>query len=258
MREQVRKWIREALVERLEVPPDAVGVASGGSILTSRDVEEMISDRSIESLDEGARFTPLARDLFTEYQRRSERNVPRRQHYQAVAPAPTALLNAEKEKGDPPTPLSTPAVISVGADHGGYRLKTEIVSRLENQGINVLDEGTDSEESCDYPVFARRVAERIACGDSDFGIVIDGAGIGSAMVANKVPGVRAANCLDSKLAKNAREHNHANVLCLGSGWVDVEEAMNIIEAFLATQPGDGRHARRVQLFGDRKPQGEAR
>lgn len=258
MREQIRKWVRESLVDRVGAPAGAIEALPAGSILTSRDVEEMISDRSIETLDERVRLTPLARDLYTEYQRRSKGNFLPAQGEGTWAPPAATSFTAGAEDRDPPSPISAPTVIAVGADHGGYRLKTEVISRLEGRGVNVRDEGTDSEDSCDYPVFARRVADRVACGEADFGIVIDGAGIGSTMVANKVPGVRAANCLDSSLAKNAREHNHANLLCLGSGWVDSEEAMTIIDAFLSTQPGGGRHARRVELFGDRKPKEEKR
>ncbi|HIA27922.1 MAG TPA: ribose 5-phosphate isomerase B [Planctomycetes bacterium] len=220
----------------------------------------MILDGSIASLGEGARFTPLARDRFGEYLRRGPPLPPR---------PPAELGVVEENRGptrggsvggeDSPAGESwTPSAIAVGADHGGFQLKKEIVAELQRKGITILDEGTDSEESCDYPIFARRVAERVSTGEADIGIVIDGAGIGSTMVANKIPGVRAANCLDERLASNAREHNHANLLCLGSGWVDGEVALSIIEAFLSTPPGSGRHARRVQLFPEMAPKGEVR
>jgi ribose 5-phosphate isomerase B len=140
--------------------------------------------------------------------------------------------------------------VAVGADHGGYRLKERIAFRLREQGWEVADCGTDSTDSTDYPTFAHRVAERVASGDSQWGIVIDGAGIGSAMVANKVPGVRAALCYDVSSARNSREHNHANVLTLGAGLIGEALALQIVETWLATPWGGGRHARRVAMIGE--------
>lgn len=149
---------------------------------------------------------------------------------------------------DPPMPAdSRPGgtSIAVGADHGGYALKERIVFKLREAGWEVVDCGTDSHESVDYPDFAQVVAEKISSGESRWGIVIDGAGIGSAMAANKVPGVRAATCYDISSARNSREHNHANVLSLGAGLIGEALAWQIVEEWLATEWGGGRHARRV-------------
>lgn len=135
--------------------------------------------------------------------------------------------------------------IAVGSDHGGFRLKERIAFRLKEHGHDVIDCGTDSLESVDYPDFAEAVAAQVASGACRWGIVVDGAGIGSAMVANKVPGVRAALCYDISSARNSREHNHANVLSLGAGLIGEGLALQIVKAWLATPWGEGRHARRV-------------
>lgn len=145
-------------------------------------------------------------------------------------------------------PESSPSgsEIAIGADHGGYRLKESLVAYLRDLGHHVHDCGTSSTESVDYPDFASAVARRVASGDCRWGIVVDGAGIGSAMVANKVPGVRAALCYDISSARNSREHNHANVLTLGAGLIGENLARQIVDAWLHTPWGGGRHAKRVE------------
>ena len=144
----------------------------------------------------------------------------------------------------PPSPTES-ADVAVGADHGGYRLKERIVADLRERGFEVEDCGTSSTESVDYPDFAHDVARRVADGGCRWGIVVDGAGIGSCMAANKVPGIRAATCWDVSSAKNSREHNHANVLVLGAGLIGESLALEIVEAWLSTPWGGDRHARRV-------------
>jgi len=145
-------------------------------------------------------------------------------------------------------PPSGPVVggrIAIGADHGGYPLKERLAFRLKEIGWEVADCGTDSHEAVDYPDFALAVALKVASGDCRYGIVVDGAGIGSAMVANKVPGIRASLCYDISSARNAREHNHANVLTLGSGLIGEGLAWQIVDEWLSTEWAGGRHARRV-------------
>lgn len=137
------------------------------------------------------------------------------------------------------------AGIAIGADHGGFPLKERIAFRLKEAGWEVTDCGTDSHDPVDYPDFAHAVAKQVASGECRWGIIIDGAGIGSAIVANKVPGVRAALCYDISSARNSREHNHANVLTLGAGLIGEGLAWQIIEEWLATDWAGGRHARRV-------------
>ena len=143
-----------------------------------------------------------------------------------------------------PEPAS--AEIAIGADHGGFMLKERIVADLRDRGYEVHDCGTDSAESVDYPDFAHAVARLVADGSCRVGIVVDGAGIGSCMVANKVPGVRAATCWDLSSARNSREHNHANVLVLGAGLIGDNLALEIVRAWLLMPWGGDRHARRVR------------
>ncbi len=142
----------------------------------------------------------------------------------------------------PGTPSKT---IAIGADHGGFPLKERLAFKLSEAGWEVTDCGTDSHESVDYPDFAHAVGRKVASGECRWGIVVDGAGIGSAMAANKVPGVRAATCYDISSARNSREHNHANVLSLGAGLIGEGLAWQIVEEWLATDWGGDRHARRV-------------
>jgi ribose 5-phosphate isomerase B len=137
------------------------------------------------------------------------------------------------------------STIAIGGDHGGFAMKEKLAFRLKEQGYTVIDCGTDSTEAVDYPDIAASVASKVAGGEAEVGIVVDGAGIGSAMAANKVPGVRAALCYDISTAHNAREHNHANVLTLGAGLIGEGLAAQIVAEFLATPYGEGRHARRV-------------
>ena len=138
--------------------------------------------------------------------------------------------------------------IAIGADHGGFDLKTQLKGHLEGKGHQVLDLGTSSNEAVDYPVFARAVAEAVASGKAERGIMIDGAGIGSAMTANKVPGVRAAMAYDLSSARNGREHNDANVLTLGAGLIGPNLAVQIVDVFLETACEEPRHQRRVAMI----------
>jgi len=155
-----------------------------------------------------------------------------------------AVPNTTAQTPDAAQPEKT-ATVAVGGDHGGFALKERLAFKLSEQGFEVIDCGTDSVEAVDYPDIAADVARKVASGDADAGIIIDGAGIGSAMAANKIPGVRAALCYDLSTAHNAREHNHANVLSLGAGLIGDALAWQIAQEFLATPYGEGRHARRV-------------
>jgi len=153
---------------------------------------------------------------------------------------------AETSSAVPPQPVDeSNERIAIGADHGGFPLKERIAFRLKEAGWEVEDCGTGSHESVDYPDFAQAVARKVASGECLWGIMIDGAGIGSAMVANKVAGVRASLCYDLSSARNAREHNHANVLTLGAGLIGEALAWQIVNEWLATEWGGERHARRV-------------
>ena len=146
--------------------------------------------------------------------------------------------------------MTNPKKIALGADHGGFELKKTLAAHLRKAGHLVDDVGTSSNEAVDYPVFARAVADAVAQGRADVGIMIDGAGIGSCMVANKVPGVRAALVYDLSSARNSREHNNANVLTLGAGLIGAGLAEQIVDVWLTTECTESRHLNRVAMFGD--------
>ena len=135
--------------------------------------------------------------------------------------------------------------VALGADHGGYPLKEQVKGVLTRLGHRFDDLGTFGKEAVDYPDFALAVAKAVRSGDVQLGICVDGAGIGSAMAANKVPGVRAAVCNDVKAARNAREHNDANVMTLGAGFVDPAHLREIVETFVTARCTEDRHLRRV-------------
>lgn len=141
--------------------------------------------------------------------------------------------------------------IALGSDHGGYDLKEMLKRYLtEELGYRVVDVGTSDRSACDYPDFAVRVAEAVARGECGRGIMIDGAGIGSSMAANRVPGVLAACCHDVRTVVNSREHNCANVLTLGGGVVGRGLARQMVRVWLETEFGGGRHERRVRKILD--------
>ena len=188
-------------------------------VITEDDVRGLAEGARLR-VAEGARLTPLAADIVRERRIELVRRAPRR--------------------GSRQTKL-----VAVGADHGGYPMKEELKTLLIELGHRVRDFGTHSTDAVDYPDFAHAVARAVADGEADVGIIVDGAGVGSAMTANKVPGVRAAACYSVKVAQNSREHNDANVLTLGSGTINLEEMRAIVRAWLATEISEARHKRRV-------------
>lgn len=140
--------------------------------------------------------------------------------------------------------------IALGADHAGFELKEKIKQHLITQGFDLNDRGTDSSESVDYPDFARSVGEEVAAGKADWGILVCGAGIGMAIAANKVPGIRAANIHNEIEAQLSREHNNANVLALGGRMLDQATALRIVDRWLSTAFGGGRHQRRIDKISE--------
>ena len=156
-----------------------------------------------------------------------------------------SIVDQTLDTGSAPAPDDGRTVVAIAGDHGGWRMKDAIGSWLEKNGYAVRDCGTNSDDAVDYPDLALAVAQLVAGGSAKWGIVVDGAGIGSAMAANKVPGVRAANCHDISSARNSREHNYANVLTLGSGFLGAALALQIVETWLDTDWGAERHGRRV-------------
>lgn len=171
-------------------------------------------------VSENAKFTSLAQDIVNE---RSIQLIRKK-----------ARQNASKVRS-----------VAIGSDHGGFKMKEQLKIFLSDLGLNVRDFGTESEDAVDYPDFAHAVARAVGGKQVDIGIIIDGAGIGSAMAANKVPNVRAAACYSTALAKNSREHNGANVLTLGAGQNTLAEAKEIVEAFVSTDISEERHKKRV-------------
>ena len=140
--------------------------------------------------------------------------------------------------------------IAIGADHAGFALKEQLRRKLSGEGYEVIDFGTDSAVSCDYPDFAQAVGRDVAQGGSDRGILVCSTGIGMAMAANKVDGVRAAPAESDDEVKMTREHNDANVLTIGAKYLDEDRAMELIDIFLKTEFAGGRHARRVAKIAE--------
>ena len=140
--------------------------------------------------------------------------------------------------------------IAIGADHAGFELKEKLKQALQRQGVQVDDQGTISSESVDYPDFARKVGEEVAGERAELGILVCGSGIGMAIAANKVPGVRAANVCSEYQAQMSREHNDANVLTLGARILEEAQALKIVEKWLHTPFAGGRHQRRVDKIAE--------
>lgn len=189
----------------------------GKRVITEREVKSAAAADTLR-VEESAIITPLAEDLIRERGITVER-VRRR-----------AALRRR---------------VALGADHGGFEMKEELKRLLADLGHEFQDYGTHSTEAVDYPDFAHVVARAVASGACDLGIVIDGAGIGSCMAANKVPGVRAALCYDEATARNSREHNGANVLTLGGKLIGLDLMRKIVAAWLASELTEDRHRRRV-------------
>jgi len=142
--------------------------------------------------------------------------------------------------------LSKTHKIYIGSDHAGYDLKMAVREFLVEQGFDVVDVGTYSKESCDYPDYARKVAESVVKDEKSFGILICGTGIGMSIAANKVPGIRAALANDIIAAKLSRAHNNANILCMGGRLIGKELSFEIVKTFLITSYDGGRHERRLR------------
>ena len=139
----------------------------------------------------------------------------------------------------------------IGSDHGGYTMKQEVIEHLKSRGFEIIDVGTDSPASCDYPVYAKKLTDIITAGEADLGILICGTGIGMSMAANKVDGIRAALCHDVFSAEATRSHNNANVLCMGARVIGAGLACMIADTFVDTPfSNDERHIRRISLIED--------
>jgi ribose 5-phosphate isomerase B len=203
-------------------------------VLTAGDLDEIKAGGEFV-VPPGTLITPLARD------EAARRGI-------SIRTEDSAPAGASADGGDkamPSSPESSSRVVALGADHGGYDLKVQLKAYLKDWGYTALDLGTSSAESVDYPDFAEAVANAVARGDAWRGVVIDSAGIGSSIAANKVPGARAALCYDRATARNSREHNDANILTLGARMISPEAAREILAVWLETKFAGGRHQRRV-------------
>jgi ribose 5-phosphate isomerase B len=239
--DEIRKLVRKTVQKALGSGGDSPAAPRPRLALTGRKV---ISEIDLEDATPGsevvvptnALVTPLARDL------------ARERGLHLVLEGQAALTASGMTPGAAPssaTATSPEKTVALGADHGGFAMKEDLKKYLQELGYNVLDCGTTSTQAVDYPDFAYAVARLVAEGRAACGIMVDGAGIGSCMAANKVPGVRAAMCYDVSTASNSREHNDANVLTLGGGLLGANLARQIVKTWLSTDFGGGRHAGRV-------------
>ncbi|MBA3534776.1 MAG: ribose 5-phosphate isomerase B [Ardenticatenales bacterium] len=228
--------VRRALRRHLTADSEPTRVISA-SPSRSRPI---LDEAAIAALQEGSTFsvppgtlvTPLARDAARTRRIRLEEGASR-------APATLSLPQFQGKRR-----------VAVGADHGGVAMKTLLVKHLQEEGYEIVDVGPSDDKPVDYPDYAYAVARLVSEGQAEAGIMIDGVGIGSCMVANKVPGVRASMCYDVSTARNAREHNHANYLTLGGQLIGPLLAKQITSAWLSTPFGAGRHADRVSKIMD--------
>ncbi len=201
-------------------------------VLTASDLERIAPGGEITVTPETL-ITPLAREL-AEQRGITIRTV-------SASDAASSSSGGPKVASDE----NSGRVVAIGADHGGYELKERLKIHLKEWGYQVLDLGTNSTDAVDYPDFAEAVGNAVARGEAWLGVVLDSAGIGSSIAANKVPRVRAALCYDRATARNSREHNDANVLTLGAKLISPEAAREILAIWLATPFAGGRHQRRV-------------
>jgi ribose 5-phosphate isomerase B len=212
-------------------------------LITERDILEQVKKGAkVLRLEGDTILTPSAKDAAFHHQVQ----ITYSKDVTSSKSVETVTLMHPKGSGSP----SSGAVIAIGSDHGGFRLKETLKQYVVELGYSVADVGTSSEEACDYPDFAYAVASIVASGQATRGIMIDGVGVASAIVANKVPGIRAVPCYDEFVAKSSREHNDANVLTLGGRIVGSELAKSIVKIWLETWFGGGRHQGRVQKIAD--------
>lgn len=214
-------------------------------LLTESDVRNAVKrgEKTI-SVEPHTIITPSAKDVLNQYG--ITVTVPGTAHQSTTPP------KAEKSYDKSPVPYTTVGntTIVIGSDHGGYAAKEIIKKFLTEKGYSILDIGTMSEEPCDYPDYAYAVGRIVARGEAWRGIMIDATGVASAVVCNKIPGVRAAACYNEFVARSSREHNDANVLTLGAKAIGIETLKSIVVVWLETWFGGGRHRKRVDKISD--------
>lgn len=232
--ERIRAMVRRVVYRAVGKVPPRVPERER-RLVTEAALQEVAPGGRLE-IPRGALVTPLAR------QAAMERRVALVDGVQSRAVTPHG---SETVGADP-----VAKVVALGADHGGFAFKEMLKSYLGARGYQILDCGTEGTESVDYPDLALAVAQLVSEGRAWRGILVDGAGVGSCMAANKVPGVRAAMCYDEATAVNSRAHNDANVLTLGAGMIGPELGRQIVTRWLETPAEGGRHARRVAKIMD--------
>ncbi|HSM15508.1 MAG TPA: ribose 5-phosphate isomerase B [Gemmatimonadales bacterium] len=234
--ERIRAMVRRVVYRAVGKTPPRTS-ARERRVVTEAALDGVATGGRLE-IPRGALVTPLARQAAME---------------RKVALVEAAGSRAATSQGRRPEAVRadpTAKVVALGADHGGYAFKEMLKSHLSAGGYAVLDCGTEGTESVDYPDFALAVAQLVSEGRAWRGILVDGAGVGSCITANKVPGVRAAMCYDEATAVNSRAHNDANVLTLGAGMIGPELGRQIVTRWLDTPAEGGRHARRVTKIMD--------
>jgi ribose 5-phosphate isomerase B len=235
VREMVRRVVLRTIgpdgIQAPAAPSATAGGPSPKRTITEGDVAAVAPGGKLP-VPASALVTPLARD--TARDRRVELVAQPAERPAAAAPS-----------GRGASTFAQPGVVALGADHGGFALKQDLKAYVAELGYQVIDCGTHSTAAVDYPDVAYAVAQLVASGHAWRGIMVDGAGIGSCMAANKVPGIRAAMCYDHATAVNSRQHNDANVLTLGGTLIGSNLARQIVQVWLETSFGGERHARRV-------------
>ena len=248
---EVREIVRRVLLRTLGMGDSNEPHAQSPSVTTKR---RLITEKDVEAVTAGGELrlpataivTPRAREVAME--RRvslSPETCPPLGGEGVLRPIQAPMLRTSPADAPGSNTASGSQIIALGADHGGFAMKETLKTYLQDLGYAIKDCGTFSSESVDYPDFAYAVAKLVSDGQAWRGIVVDGAGIGSCMAANKVPGVRASMCYDLSTAVNAREHNDANVLTLGGHLIAEGLAKRIVKTWLMTDFGGGRHGRRV-------------
>lgn len=236
---KVRQMVRKVVYRTLGIQPADEALPARRPVVGELDLINLPGG-SVFQAPPGAMITPLARQLAL------DRRI---QIFEQAAAAtdhrPTAAAQQPQAATRPTSGVAADRVIALAADHGGFVLKEQLKSFLQSQGYQLIDCGTNSDSAVDYPDFAFAAAQLVGQGKAWRAILVDGAGIGSCMTANKLPGVRAAMCYDLPTAINSRQHNDANVLTLGAGMITPELAVQISKTWLETDFGGGRHARRV-------------
>ncbi len=222
-REQIKNLVREVMEKQSTTssptPAENIVDESLKNVITEAEVRDVPLNGNL-LIREDAILTPSAQDLIRE----RAIVISHRKH----------SAQARQQR-----------IIALGADHGGFEVKEQLKRWLGEWGYQHRDFGTLSTDAVDYPDFAHAVARAVADHVCDLGIILDGAGIGSCMTANKVPGIRAAMCYDEATARNSREHNYANVLTLGAKMTSEEQMRKIVQAWLDTPEGEARHGKRV-------------